>query len=285
MNWKHIQSTLLLALLLLPAIGVSQDSVRLELHKREAVDDKGYKRVWTEYIDDAGSPVIHGAVEAYYPDGKLFSITEYKDGLPDGEITTWFENGQVKMSGHISGDNKIGLWKYYYEDGSNYREVEYLEDRPYGRSIKWYEDGQLHEKGYFKDGKREGFWTTWYPSGQKRSEGTYVDGKRDSTWSWWHKNGKISSTGDMMVGKHIFDWKDWYEDGQPEKIYSYDSLGQMIGDYFEFYPDGSKKTVGFSKNGKKHGHWTEWNEDGSIKFDAEFDEGIKIEDSIGVAGN
>lgn len=283
MKLRQIQITILVGIFLLSAVGFAEDTLQspsqLKLCQRESIDDEGYKSVWYEYYNEFGVPVKNGLRETFYPNGKIFTRATYEDNQLVGGTTTWYENGQKKITGQFIDDEKHGLWRHFYEDGSRYREIEYVNDRPHGKHIKWHKNGQIHEQGHFKYGRRYAFWTTWYFGGQKRSAGEFIDGKRDSSWVWWHKNGQVSSKGIMKIGKRILDWRDWYDNGQVEKSYSYDSLGVMQGLYYEFYPDGSKKVEGFSVGGKKHGLWREWDSDGNLVVERQFEEGELITDS------
>lgn len=50
--------------------------------------------------------------------GKLFSVVEYKHDKSDGECTSYFENGRVKVEKTILNGYPIGVIRYYNEDGT-----------------------------------------------------------------------------------------------------------------------------------------------------------------------
>jgi len=77
----------------------------------------------------------------------------YRDGVQQGEWTTWYENGQRSAAD-------------YYRDG--------LQD---GRHTSWYANGQKAIEGDYRAGKREGVWTRWDPSGLVHKEQIYSNDK------------------------------------------------------------------------------------------------------------
>jgi len=61
----------------------------------------------------------------WYPDGKLWSQGEYKDGKENGLKTVWHENGQKYYEGKLDYGNGIGVWKFWGKDGKLVKEVDY----------------------------------------------------------------------------------------------------------------------------------------------------------------
>jgi len=42
----------------------------------------------------------------------------YESGKRHGPYLSWFDNGQVEMSGSYNEGNKDGIWNYWLKDGS-----------------------------------------------------------------------------------------------------------------------------------------------------------------------
>lgn len=54
----------------------------------------------------------------FYPDGKLQSETEIKDGRRHGRHREYYENGKLKLRGKYSKGQPKGTWKFYSEEGA-----------------------------------------------------------------------------------------------------------------------------------------------------------------------
>lgn len=63
--------------------------------------------------------------EYHYPNGLLWSTSEYKDGKRHGLTTSYYQNGQLRYTGFYKNDKKSGLWFFYNEDGSFEKEVNF----------------------------------------------------------------------------------------------------------------------------------------------------------------
>lgn len=49
--------------------------------------------------------------------GKVVFQGEYRDGIPDGEQTYFYDNGKIKARGRFASGVPDGLWQYYNENG------------------------------------------------------------------------------------------------------------------------------------------------------------------------
>ena len=71
--------------------------------------------------------------------------------------------------------------------------------------------------------------------------------------------------------KHV----SWYPSGQVKDEVEINTNEQWHGRYVSFYENGQKKEEGQYKNGKKHGTWTTWDENGKVLETVEFIDGEK----------
>ena len=71
-----------------------------------------------------------------FADGSPWSRIHFRDGVPDGRWTTWYENGQVKSEGDYALGLRTGEWS------------------------TWFEDGRRHSQGRFELGERH----LWLPA-------------------------------------------------------------------------------------------------------------------------
>ena len=108
------------------------------------------QEVWCQKIVD-GKPVKDGLFVAYGMGAYKMIQGYYRDGVQDGEWTTWYENGPRSAVDH-------------YRDG--------LQN---GQHTSWYANGVKALEGNYRAGKREGVWTRWDPTGLTNKQETYRD--------------------------------------------------------------------------------------------------------------
>ena len=98
------------------------------------------QEVWCQKIVN-GKPVKDGRFILYADSGGKLIEGDYRNGLQQGEWTTWYENGPQSAIDH-------------YRDG--------VQD---GLHTSWYANGKKSIEGDYRAGKRVGVWTRWDPSG------------------------------------------------------------------------------------------------------------------------
>jgi MORN repeat variant len=108
------------------------------------------EEVWCQKIID-GKPVKDGIFVAYGTGADRMIQGYYRDGIQDGEWTTWYENGVRSAVDH-------------YRDG--------VQD---GLHTSWYANGVKAIEGNYRKGKREGVWTRWDPTGLTSKQEVYRD--------------------------------------------------------------------------------------------------------------
>ena len=89
--------------------------------------------IW--YLKDSETPYT-GKVYSLYPNGKMKSQRNYKDGKLDGLIFAWHENGQK-------------FWEENYKDGE-----------PEGLGFAWHRNGQKAMEGMVENEASQKFWNS-----------------------------------------------------------------------------------------------------------------------------
>lgn len=65
----------------------------------------------------------HGKWEAFYPDGKPWSVHQYNKGVQIGGYFTWHPNGRPFITGQYDSiGNPTGMWRFFDEQGGLIRE-------------------------------------------------------------------------------------------------------------------------------------------------------------------
>jgi hypothetical protein len=99
--------------------------------------------------------------------------------VKNGLITTYHENGAIKMKAQYK-DNKLhGLCEEYDEDGVKISEFTYIDDKMRGDRREWYDNGKLWLScSYDDDGRRHGAYEEYFMNGQLWRRGSYIHGMR-----------------------------------------------------------------------------------------------------------
>ena len=65
----------------------------------------------------------HGKWEAFYPDGKPWSVHQYHHGVQVGVYFTWYPNGKPFITGQYDSiGNPTGMWRFFNDQGELIRE-------------------------------------------------------------------------------------------------------------------------------------------------------------------
>ena len=67
---------------------------------------------------------LSGKTEYFYPNGKLFSTMNVKNGVLDGEAKLYYENGKLKLIANNKNGKMNGIVTTYSEDGKVIKKIE-----------------------------------------------------------------------------------------------------------------------------------------------------------------
>lgn len=93
------------------------------------------------YTIDKG--LIQGKFLVYYPDGKLYSETDFVDGDYHGDDKTWYPNGTLKAHDVYFYDDLNGMSTSYYENGKVSQQIPYMLDQRHGVAKFYDNTGKL----------------------------------------------------------------------------------------------------------------------------------------------
>lgn len=177
-----------------------------------------------------------GKALGYFSNGDVQTIVEYKDGIMNGELKSWYKNNAKQIEGFVDKGKQTGTWKLYYETGILKKQTNYLNGLENGEEIFWFENGKIEKKGSYLSGKLNGKYEWYYENGQKKQEGFFVNGKEDSTWNEWHENGKLKMIGHFSNLEKNGEWIWWDENSKitTSKVYK-NGLVSVEQDNFDTY--------------------------------------------------
>ena len=84
----------------------------------------------------------------------LFSFNGWgDDDLPaDGSFISYYQNGQIKLTGKVLDRKKTGIWEYYYENGQLQQKEKYRNGEPVGAWKSFNLEGKLIGEYWYGNG-------------------------------------------------------------------------------------------------------------------------------------
>jgi len=156
--------------------------------------------------------------------------TKPYEGIKNGLWKSYYENGQLSLSGSYFGDIKVGQWLSYDKTGK-------LDE------AEFYNAGNLIEQ------------KEYYPNGNLQSllirTTEFVKDKKGQSGS----------------SEHTDNICEYYETGELKCIKTLNNDGERTGKYTEYWTNGFVKLTGEYKNDKKNGIFREYHNNGNTKFE------------------
>ena len=172
-----------------------------------------------------------GEFRYFYPDGKLKTLMNYRDGSDEVTAVSYHANGKKMAEGIYKLKQKNGEWRYYNDLEILMSEEFYDNGVPVGTWQNYYDDGKLLEVFSWKNGLKEGAWTQYFTDGSIRMTAAYVAGKLEGEVKHYYPNGDL-----MMIGEYLHDAKDgiWtsFKEGGAAEVTTVYSKGKMLQQTF-----------------------------------------------------
>ncbi|MGB0167062.1 MAG: toxin-antitoxin system YwqK family antitoxin, partial [Luteibaculum sp.] len=235
-------------------------------------DAKGNLSRIVPYQNDS----ITGVVEEYFPNGKIKQKTPYEQNLKDGQARIYAEDGRViwliqyekdavvnreAINRYAEDSLKTGLWMEFHPNEVKKLVGSYVRNQKDGIFKEYDENGKLlniyeYNNGALVDNAtalnvidQEKF---YYPNGQvKRIETRRGDKKQGFTQTFDEKGNVILS--------QIFRNDTLIAEGNQNE------LGQKIGLWKYYWPNGNLESTGYYKAGRKDGSWKYYFESGELE--------------------
>lgn len=102
------------------------------------------------FFDNTNS--MSGKLETYM-NGKLVSIMQIKNSLPEGEVKMFYPSGKLLSTFYVKNNKMDGLIKTYYENGKIQGIYNIKDNVLNGEAIEYDEEGKIIEKVLYKNGK------------------------------------------------------------------------------------------------------------------------------------
>ena len=109
--------------------------------------------------------------------------------VKNGLITTYYDNGSIKIRAYYKDNQVDGLYKEYYENGQIASQFTIRCGKMDGQRFEWYENGNLWLKCRYEKGLKEGIAEEYYENGNLWKRILYIHGVRDGLYQEWDVNG------------------------------------------------------------------------------------------------
>jgi uncharacterized protein len=237
---------------------------------------------------------LTGKILTYDRKGNLTSEeSDYKDGKLTGTRTEFFPDGNKQRVLTYQNDHLIEI-KCFDNKGNQLYIATEKNGSLYLKSF--YDDGILSSEGLLKNDHREGKWKFYNPLGIITSEYYYSEGLLNGIQHTYYENGQINKiltySGDYLYGKY----KEYYINGHLKMQGNYDSTGlagkwiyyfendtvsnisfyndgNNVGRSFSYYPNGQLKAEEFYNSDGKSIRYKEFEIDGSLICDLNYEYG------------
>jgi antitoxin component YwqK of YwqJK toxin-antitoxin module len=179
-------------------------------------------------------------VEAFFvngkPDGKqtryissnvgdYVQISNYKNGLQNGEYSETNANGNIRIKGSYKDGKKDGLWVENRKDGKPDKSITYKNGLRNGESISYYTGGSIEKRVLYANDVKEGITKEFdYNSGKLKSEYTFSNDKKDGPYKLYSVDGNLREEGRCENGSEVYS-KSYYSNGKIKEIREQKSRG------------------------------------------------------------
>lgn len=257
-----------LAVLLMSALNAGELIAQPGPNKTDAQGRKQgeWKKVYpngnTAYEGQFQNDVPTGTFRHYYEEGALSA--EVKHSAPVSRAVLYHPNGEVMARGRYLNQKRDSLWQTFDERGQLTAETHYKNGEKHGTERVYYPDGSLTELKTYNEGVEDGAWEQYFPNGNKRLQATVINGVTyEGEYAEYFENGSPKIKGKYEFGKKEGSWLHYLENGALEVIYVYraDRLAEehpQNGTFTSYWPNDIPRSEYTYKNGKKHGEFKEW---------------------------
>ncbi|MBI1191733.1 MAG: hypothetical protein GC205_00975 [Bacteroidetes bacterium] len=167
-----------------------------------------------------------------------------------------------RASGSLRDGKRHGSWTGLHFNGNPEWEGTYVNGVPNGPWTTWYPEGGVFETYTYRDSLRQGPYRALHPDGSLLETGAYDRGKKTGNWERFYADGTL---------QHIAEYRADHKEGLELSYYSNgrkESQTRWTGDSGEgvaFHPNGEIRFTGQWKEGKQHGLWKHYNEQGRLE--------------------
>lgn len=222
----------------------------------------------------------NGRETHWHPNGIKREISNYENGLANGDFKLWYANGNLEAEGaYLNGFLQGNLIKYD-RDGSaisveQFEKGKFLSAKPPWSSFHFI---SLEEKAFWN---KLDEWEINDETKRRNKMGEVIDSKATDAFTGYVKARSFIKKDGTLYGIRIVSSynngflersKSWYQSGKKNYDFNY-KLGQQEGLSVAWHENGQKKAEQNFKDNKLDGFAVEWYENGQKKSEINFKAG------------
>jgi uncharacterized protein len=265
----------------------SQEPVKF-FYENGTVSSEGIMRngkpdgYWKTYYPDGGLKSegnrmnfqLDSTWKFYRSDSTLERIITYAQDLKNGPEIIFSKEGKPLEEMPFENNIRSGRAKYFYPSGELQREVTFANNKEEGKGTEYERDGRIITLLTYRNG---------FIYSQEKINRYNSENRKTGIWQELHTNGRVKEEGNWTNGLRNGIFKFYNKKGELEKVEKYENGTLAAGDdetaildiRRELNDDGTVKSMGSYKEGKKHGVFREFDEKGNITAGFIFDENTK----------
>ncbi len=197
----------------------------------------------------------------YYPNGVKSSEGYMKDGKPTGYWITYYPTGKKKSEGNRKNFLLDSVWIFYDEWGDTTAKISYYLDKKNGWYYEYYtrmdsaKKNTVKYKVLYVDDKRQGTGYFYYPDGKLWKKVPYKDNYEHGKAFEYSPDGRLITITTYSYGNPV----------EMQAVNRYDKNGKRTGLWLELYDNGQVKWEATYKNGLIDGYYKEYSRFGSLR--------------------
>lgn len=208
--------------------------------------------------------LIPSLLLAQVPTG-VYPNTTDANGKKQGAWKKMDENGTCVYVGQFKDDQPYGMFTYFDTEGRKMTEMNFSKGGSVAYSKMYYIDGKLQAEGKYLNQKKDSVWNFYNADGLFLSTETWVNGKKEGKVIVYHPGTKQAASITIFKnGLEDGEYVEYYSGGQMKMKATY-VAGNMEGTAIWYFEDGRINILGAYQHAVKHGKWTYYNGDGTVK--------------------
>jgi antitoxin component YwqK of YwqJK toxin-antitoxin module len=199
------------------------------------------------------------------------NVTDAK-GLKQGEWRKLDAKGKLIYEGRFKDNVPQGLFTYYYDDGKVRSELTYAENGKSAAAINYHPKGKKMAEGLYVETKKDGPWKYFNERGTISAEEFYLKGSPTGVWKTYYDDGKLLEECPYVNGLKQGLCKQYFSDGSIKSELNFDK-DKYEGSAKHYYPNGKPMLFGQLHNDMKGGLWTGYKDNGEKDSEIEYSAG------------
>lgn len=201
-----------------------------------------------------------GKMYFYFDNGNLLKILEYSQGVQTGEEIEFYSDGISKTVKNYKNGLLNGVSYEYDPTGVLTSVTNYTNNRKDGKELT-VSNGVIVLENNYNNGVLSGLSTSYYLDGTLRSTGNYVNNLRNGEWVWKYPDGTVKLVENYQNGKISGNITGYFPDGNKERVFQ---VTNGNGSFTQYYDNGKLKAKGSIVNYSSAGDWVFYDKNGNV---------------------